>query len=221
MSTRPPIPREFIEDHQRRRLVRAAAALADEHGAAGITTTRLTGNARMARNTFYNLFATKDAFLEFAFERAFAQVFDPVLAATQASSPWLERLDAGVEGFFGGVAKDPPLAALCLIHAQESEAGRGRDYQAGVNVVVAMLAGGREAGRGSRGGRYRDPPANTEEFLGQAIVSLAALRLQQGLAADLAEHWQEMAALASTPFFGSASSARFAAGLAPNPEQLR
>jgi AcrR family transcriptional regulator len=217
MSGRPRISRQFIEGHQRRRLLRSAATLASEHGAAGLTTSRLVADARMARSTFYDLFPTKVAFLAFAFEQAFAHVFDPVLGATRGPLPWLDRVDSGLEGFYGAVAEDPELAALCLVHSQESEAGRGRDYQAGVNVVVEMLAGGREAGREAQGSDYREPPPNTEEFLGQAIVSLAALHLRQGLAGGLRAHWMEMAVLTSTPFFGTDAAARFVTCLQPGP----
>jgi AcrR family transcriptional regulator len=219
MTSRPRISHAFIEQHQRQRLLRAAALLAARDGAAGLTAGRLMEDARMARKTFYGLFPTNGAFLEFAFEQAFAHVFDPVLAATDAEGPWLDRLDGALEGLFNVVSDDPAFAALCLVHSQQSPAANGCDYQAGVNAVADMLAGGREAGRRARGRRYRDPPPNVEEFLGRAIVSIAAMRLRQGRAAGLRDQWMEMAVLASTPFFGPGVGSRFAAALDPAPAE--
>lgn len=219
IPNRPRIAREFVERHQRLRLLRAAAKVASEHGGFGITTARLIADAHMARSTFYELFPAKSAFLEFAFAESFDYVFDPVRAATATTEPWLGRLDDALEAFFGGVSDDPSLAALCLVHSQELPAARGHDYQAGVNIITAALAGGREAGRGACGSDYRDPPPDVEEFLAQAIVSFAAVRLRQGDAALLRDRWREMAVLASTPFLGPNAGSRFAAATHGGPGQ--
>jgi AcrR family transcriptional regulator len=219
IGLRPQISREFVERHQRERLLHAAAELAARTGVGGITTTRLLAGARMARNTFYDLFAGKDAFLEFAFAEAFAFVFDSVPAALGSPAPWPQRLDEAIAGIYGSAGADPPLAALCLVYSSESPRSHGHDYQTGVDALAALIGEGREAGRRALAGRYRDPPANAEDFLAQGIASLAALRLRQGLGETLPAHTLEMAVLASVPFFGPTAASHFTAGLGAGPGQ--
>lgn len=199
------LPRSFVEDHRRRRVLGTVAELAHEWGIGEVTATRICQLARMARNTFYDLFPGVSGCLEYAFAEAYEQLFEPVREAREQSGSWLDGVSGAVGAFFTAIAEEPLLAELCLVHsvgaAKEAE---GCDYQAAVEEMTEVMRGGREAGRAACGEAYRDPPAETEQFLARAVVSLAAIRVrQEGAAEVLPEHRDELVMLAASAFFGT------------------
>jgi AcrR family transcriptional regulator len=208
------LSREFIEAHRRRRVVQAFATLAQEKRAGEISTAEICAAARMARNTFYGLFGSMSNFRRVAFGEAFDSIFGPVRAASEAEDEWLAKLQAAVGAFFEKVAAEPELASLCLVHSvAATEEAEGCDYQTGIEMMTGVMGAVREAARLAGHGELSNPPAQTEEYLGGMIVSLATLRLQQGEAASLPRHRDEMAMLVAISFLGPEEATRAWDGL--------
>jgi AcrR family transcriptional regulator len=201
---RQPLPRKFVENHQRQRVAIAIAEIAHERGVGELTATRIVRGARMSRNTFYELFGSKEESLRYAFQEAFEYLFGSVRRVNEVNGPWLDRLQASLDAFFAAIVEDPVLAELCLVHsfgaAVEAE---GFDYEAGVGTMIDVMNGGREAGKAAATDGHTEPPPQVEEFLARSIVSLAATRVRKGEAERLPEHRDELVRLAATPFFGS------------------
>jgi AcrR family transcriptional regulator len=78
--------REFVEGHQRARLVAAVAAVAHELGITELTVVRITERARMSRKTFYEFFEGRKDCLRFACEEARGHLFDPVREVAERRS---------------------------------------------------------------------------------------------------------------------------------------
>ena len=105
--------------------------------------------AHMSRGTFYELFETSFAARRYAFVAAYERnSFGPVPGAAGESGAWLEGLSSAIGVLFTGIAAEPLLAELCLVHsASAPEEARGHDSQAGIEAMTGLLCGGREAGR--------------------------------------------------------------------------
>ncbi len=77
---RHPLPREFITQHQRARIIAALAEETVEKGYRAVTVADIVSRAGIARNTFYENFSSKeDCFLaasEFAVKEARRRVVD-------------------------------------------------------------------------------------------------------------------------------------------------
>jgi AcrR family transcriptional regulator len=197
------LPFSFVAEHQRRRVPRAVAQLAQGSDAEQITVSDICRRAQIGRANFYRVFGGRSDCLDFAFRFAFERIFAATRASVEESErPWLVRMDAGVGAFYGAVAADPDLAELCLIHAPAGTASTGCDQEAGIEVIADLMAGGRAAAAAAGGGAHRNPGPLVEEFLGRGIVFLAAKEVLQGDAAGLPEHRAAMVRLAATAFLG-------------------
>jgi AcrR family transcriptional regulator len=209
------LPREFVEAHQRQRVVVAIAELAHEHGGSGaLTAAQIIARARMSRNTFYELFGSKDNGVRFAFQASYEFLFEPVRVAGEGSEPWLGRLCGALDALLAGAVAEPLLAELCLIHSLAALTdGEGCAYQTAVVTMSELIGGGRGAAREELGGTHPTPPSEVEEFLARAIVSLVALRIRQGAVEELPGHRDELVRLVATPFFGNDEAARMSRNL--------
>ncbi len=203
VPSRPALAPRVIAAHQRRRVIPAVAELAHELGIEGFTVSHICTAARMGRTHLYTLFDGREACLEYAFEGAFEAIFgasDEVVVAPDAQ--WLARLDRELAALFERVASEPLLAELCLVHAGGSNASAGYSFEAGVDVLLRLVSGGREAARARGTMAAADPGPLTEEYLAGSLASLARLRVQQGRTAELRECRGELTLLVAVAFFG-------------------
>jgi AcrR family transcriptional regulator len=216
-SQRQALPREFVETHQRQRVVVAIAELAHQRGGSGsLTAAQIISQARMSRNTFYELFGSKDNGVRFAFQASYEFLFEPVRAASKGSEPWLGRLCAALGAFLAAANAEPLLAELCLVHSLATLTdAEGCAYQSAVVTMSDLIAGGREAARAKLGTGRPIPPPEVEDFLARAIIALVALRIRQGALKELPGHRDELVRLVATPFFGNDEAARMSRNLKP------
>lgn len=183
----PELPREFVLEFQRRRAVDAVAQIAHDSGIRAVTVADVCKVAKMGRATFYERFEGVSDCLRYAFATAYRAVFGP-LALVEGEDRGEALLEAKLEALYAAVARHPILAELCLVHCYGApNESAGFDLQAGARLVNELLLTSRP--------RHSSPPPLGDECLGQAIVSLAALRLWQGRADGLETEWREMAVL--------------------------
>jgi AcrR family transcriptional regulator len=217
-SRRPPlINREIVLDHRRRRAVMGAARGAHELGIGGVTVKVICADAKMARNTFYDLFSDVAACLRLGFRESF-ELIDPTPEPGDASEEesWPAETDAAIARLYAAVAAEPLLAELCLVHSFGAPAeSAGHDFEAVVGGMEARLRRGRDAAKALLGKGHPDPGPVTDEYLARTIVSLAQLKLMQGDAGSLFEHRAEMSLLVATSYFGPEAGTRLLAELAP------
>jgi len=133
------LPREFIAQHQRARIIAALAEETVEKGYRAVTVADIVRRAGIARNTFYENFSSKeDCFLaasEFAVKEALRRVVD---AASKVDT-WPARVNSGLAAFLHYVATEPALARTCIVEALSAgEAAQRRHEQSlqAADVVV-------------------------------------------------------------------------------------
>lgn len=202
LRRRPDLPREFIEASRRRAFARAVAEIVHECGASAVTVAQICRTARSTRNTFYGLFENVNDCLRYAIGEGFDHLFAP-LRELGEQDDWLLEVDRAITGFYVAAAAEPLLAELLLVHSFAVQMDDGRDFDAGVAVMVALLAGGRR-----KSPAKGEPIALTEDYLARVIISLAALKLRQGEGEMLPSHGREMTVLVGNAYLGIEQTTR-------------
>jgi AcrR family transcriptional regulator len=202
------LSREFIARHQRARIVAALAEETMERGYRAITVADIVRRAGIARNTFYDNFASKeDCFLatqDFAVEESLQRVVD----AAGAEEGWEARLAAGLGAFLGYVASEPALARTCIVEALSAGPAAQERYEQSVQAFVPLLRTGREyAEHGD------ELPESLEETIVGGIFWVIYQRIVLGETAGLESLLPDLVDFALTPYIGAESAQRATARL--------
>jgi len=128
----------------REALLDAGAALAEEHGLAGVSVNMVVARAGVAKGTFYVHFKDRAAFVDAMHARFHARVDAVVGEATAGLPPGAERLYRGFEAYLDVSLANRGVKALSLEARSDPavqgsmEARRERLVAAGVADIEAM-----------------------------------------------------------------------------------
>ena len=197
---------EFIAQHQRERIFRGLAEAVSERGYAETTVADIVKRARVARNTFYANFSSKqDCFLG-AFGFAAGQLLSNLrqVAAEEAAIP--DRVRGGVGAFLAYVEAEPSFAHLILVDVLSAGPEAMSGFEESVAAVAQLLRPARELAETST-----PLPEATEETIVGGLVWIVSQRLGakpkelSGLAPELVE-------FVLTPYLGPARAREAAYG---------
>lgn len=188
------LPREISDRYKRERAVAAVSALVHEVGPGALTVTLLTKRAKMARNTFYELFDDRGDALSYAVRAGNAKLKRAIDEGATGSDDWLPVLRMTMDSLLEAVAADPRLAELCLVHGRVVESVASPFDPELVQTIAGVLRPGR------RGGPAPGPGPRTEELIAYGILSVIAERLRRGDVDSLRGLGGELSDLASRPF---------------------
>lgn len=200
------LPRDFVAQNQRERMLLATAELVAERGYQKTTIELIAKTARVALTTFYEHFENKEACFLAAFDEnveaareIFADLVDPQL-------PWPQQIATGLEVFLEMVVKEPARAKLCMVEAQAAGSASLARYQATLESVAPKLREGRALN--SRGALL---PDGLEVGLAGGLAWL----IHQRLAADRLEGLKallpELLQVTLTPYVGPSAAGQAAA----------
>ncbi len=170
------LSREEVAESQRLRLVRAMAEVMAKKGYAATSVADILRRARVSRESFYELFADKEACFVSAFDAAYGHLLEAV-AASQGSGEEAPRagasaLGAVLENYLAAITSDPAAARVFLIEvyaAGPKALGRRLELQRGlVDALAAAL------GASTKEDRF------AVEALVAATVSMVTARLALG-----------------------------------------
>lgn len=117
MSERPMLNPAVMSRFRRERLMNACAELVADHGFYNITVGDIVSRARVARNTFYDLFSNKAE----CFEQTVGWIADKALTAVDeavaAGDSFETKLDGSVDALVDFVNEQPGWARCVLIEA--------------------------------------------------------------------------------------------------------
>lgn len=189
------LSQELIDEYKRERVALAIGSVVRELGVGGLKVALITQRAKMARNTFYELFGGREEALEFGVELGSSKLRDAVDRALEREGTWENRVQASIEALLEAVEAAPALSELALVHRCGARRMPGGVYDpALVETFAAVL----------RAGRQQSPPPGpgprTEELLAHGILSVIATRLLNGEAGSLRELRPELTELAILPF---------------------
>ncbi|MBS1889562.1 MAG: TetR/AcrR family transcriptional regulator [Actinobacteria bacterium] len=212
-SMRPPpgrqrLSREFIARHQRARIISALAEETMDRGYRAVTVADIVRRAGIARNTFYDNFASKeDCFLatqDYAVEEALKRVVE---AAAEAES-WEARLVTGLGAFLAYVAGEPALARTCIVEALSAGPAAQERYEQSLQSFLPLLRLGRESSP-----QGEDLPETLEEAIAGGIFWVIYQRIVLGQTEQIESLLPDLVDFALTPYIGAESAQRATARL--------
>jgi AcrR family transcriptional regulator len=149
------LSREEVVASQRLRLVRAMAEVMAEKGYAKTSVADILRRARVSRETFYELFRSKEDCFMSAFEQAYGHLLDAIAAPAAADlappeeTP-IDRFSRVFRDYLEALASDPAAARVFLIEvyaAGPSAVKRRLELQARLADALAGLLGAGEQDR--------------------------------------------------------------------------
>jgi AcrR family transcriptional regulator len=199
------VPRDFVAQNQRERMLLATAELVAERGYQKTTIELIAKTARVALVTFYEHFADKEECFLAAFDEnieaareVFAELLDP-------GQSWADQIAGGLEVFLEMVVKEPARAKLCIVEAQAAGGAALARYQAALESVAPKLREGRELNP-----RAERLPEGLEVAIAGGLAWLVHQRLVTDRVGDLKALLPEMLQVTLTPYVGEVEAARAA-----------
>jgi AcrR family transcriptional regulator len=199
------VPRDFVAQNQRERMLLATAELVAERGYQKTTIELIAKTARVALSTFYEQFSSKEECFLAAFDEAIeaaAEVFDELLDPEQE---WADQIASGLEIALEMVANEPARARLCIVEAQAAGGEALVRYQGMLERLAPKL----------REGRIHNPrasrlPDGLEVAIVGGLVWLIHQRLIAGREHEIKGLLPEMLQVTLTPYVGEVEAGRAA-----------
>ena len=196
------IPRDFVTQNQRERILLATAELVAERGYQKTTIELIAKTARVALTTFYEHFASKEECLLAAIDEsvdAAREVFAELLDTEQA---WPDQIASGLEIVLEMVVTERARAKLCIVESQAAGGAALARYQSMLESVAPRLREGRE---------FNPRAERLPEGLEVAIAGGLAWLMHQRLVAERTEEIKallpEMLQVTLMPYLGEAEAA--------------
>lgn len=197
------LPREYIAEHQRERLIAAIADLLDERGYDRTTVAAISGRAGVSKSDFYAHFGSKDECFFAAYDAVVERLRHVVLDACKSRHDWAEGVCDGLAAALAWLAAEPGRANLLLVEGLRVGPGIYGRFQGAVESFVPYLRDGAPAGTSA--GR---PPEAADEAVVGGIASLLGRRVLAGEADSLDRFFPELAEFALTPYLGLVEARR-------------
>ncbi len=197
------LPREFVAQNQRQRLLAALAECLEEKGYERTTVASIGKRAGVSKSDFYKHFETKDACFLAAYDDAVERLRARLLAGCEEREDWAHGVLAALGALVEVFAAEPAQAQLVLVEGLRAGRGVYDRYQAALQSFVPYL---REGAPAPAGGER--PPEATDEAVVGGIASLLARRVLAGEAAAVPALLPEIAEFALTPYLGTAEARR-------------
>jgi len=199
------LPREFIAQNQRERIITALVDTVAERGYNATTVANITKAASVSRRTFYEHFADKEACFLAAYEMVADHIRSSMQAAAGAFEEWPQKVRAALATMLRFLAGEPELARLCMIEPIAAGGEPAARHRASMQGFVEIL----KAGRPERSGE-RPLPEATEETLVGGIVSLIVMEINAGRTEKLEKLLPDLVELTLAPYLGGEEAERLA-----------
>ncbi|HUC08095.1 MAG TPA: TetR/AcrR family transcriptional regulator [Solirubrobacterales bacterium] len=197
------LPREFVAQNQRERLLAALAESLEEKGYEGTTVSSIGKRAGVSKSDFYKQFESKDACFVAAYDDAVERIRAKVLAACAERKDWATGVLAALTDLLDLLAAEPAQTQLVLVEGLRAGRGVYDRYQVALQSFVPYLRDGAPAPPGST-----PPPQATDEAVVGGIASLLARRVLAGETKTMPGLLPEIAEFALTSYVGTAEARR-------------
>jgi len=222
-STRRPLPgrqqlpREFIAQHQRARIITALAEETAQQGYRAVTVADIVRRAGIARNTFYENFSSKEECFLATQEFAMSAALERVVEAAGSLEEWPFRVRAGLGAFLEYVVAEPALARTCMVEALSAGPAAVRYYEESQQAFVSLFRLGRDVSP-----HGADLPETLEEAIIGGVFWILYQRLTIERPEAIPDLLPELVEFALTPYLGAeaadeVASADMAAGVETAP----
>jgi AcrR family transcriptional regulator len=186
------LPREFVAENQRERLLNGVVEAVAEHGYNAATIGAITAAAQISRRTFYEYFRDKEGCFLAAYEMIDDHVRASMLAAGDPAAPWPEQVEARLAALLDVLSRDLAVARFYLTEPLAAGGEISARYRDAMQLLAETL-------------RPPDAPAGgdvevRDQALMGGIATLIARRLNAGEPARLPELLPDLTALVIRPY---------------------
>jgi AcrR family transcriptional regulator len=199
------LPREFITQNQRERIITAMVDTVAERGYNATTVAHITKAASVSRRTFYEHFADKEACFLAAYQMVADHIRASMRAAAESFAEWPQQVRAALATMLRFLAAEPELARICMVEPAAAGGEVAARYRATMQDFVTILKAGRPEHSGSR-----LLPDATEETLVGGVVSLIVREISAGRTEDLEQLLPDLVELILAPYLGVEDAERLA-----------
>jgi AcrR family transcriptional regulator len=199
------LPREFIAQNQRERIITALVDTVAERGYNATTVAHITKAASVSRRTFYEHFADKEACFLAAYEMVAGHIRDSMQVAAEAFEEWPQKVRAALGTMLSFLAGEPELARVCMIEPVAAGGEIAAKHRASMQGFVEILKAGRPEHSGER-----PLPEATEATLVGGIVSLIVREINAGRTEQLESLLPDLVELTLAPYLGGEEAAKLA-----------
>jgi len=203
------LPREFIAQHQRARVIKALAEEIEERGYRAVTVADIVRRAGISRNTFYDNFTSKEDCFLAASDYAVTEALRRVVDAAAKVEPWPDRVRAGLGAFLHYVAGEPALARTCIVEALSAGPAAVDRYERSIQAFVPLFRLGRRVSQ-----RGEELPGTLEETIVGGVFWIIYQRIVMGQADEIGELLPELVEFSLTPYLGAEAAKAEAARVA-------
>ncbi len=206
-SGRHDLPRQFIVQNQRERIVDATAAIVAEKGLASLTIPEIARRANVSHQTFYEMYPTKhDAFLGTQKVGLHQALLVAVQAYEENKDDWPRGVAAGLRALLDYLASEPAHAHLILVDtfAASPEAIEIRDTS--IHAFAAYLQPGYH--QASKDGAAA--PGVAPEAIAGGIWQVLNFYIEDDRTDELPDVAPQLIYAALTPFLGPKDAAKVA-----------
>jgi AcrR family transcriptional regulator len=197
------LPRVFVAENQRERLLNGVVEAVAEHGYNATTIARITAAAKISRRTFYEYFQGKEDCFLAAYEMIEAHVLNSMLAGAGAGEAWPDRVRARLAALLDVLARDAAVSRCFLVEPLAAGGEVAARYRGAMQLVAATL-------RPERPPSQLDMEVRDQALVG-GIVTLIVRRLNSGGAPRLPELLPDLVELALAPYVGRQEAKKLAA----------
>jgi len=196
------LPRTYVAENQRERLLNGVLEAVAEHGYEATTIGRIVEAAKISRRTFYEYFAGKEECFLAAYEMVDAHVRDSMLTAPGAAEPWPDRIRARLGALLDVLSRDPAVARFYLVEPLAAGGDVAARYRDAMQLLAETLR------------PEPEPPGHDIEVRDQALIggvaTLIVRRLNAGAADRLPELLPDLVELVLAPYLGREEAQRLA-----------
>lgn len=196
------LPRAFVAENQRERLLNGVVEAVAEHGFNATTIGKITEAAKISRRTFYEYFADKEDCFLAAYAMIDGHVRGSMLAVADPAEPWPEQVRARLAAFLDVLSRDLAVARFYLTEPLAA----GGEIAARYRDAMQLLA---ETIRPQSSLSEMDVEVRDQALMG-GIATLIARRLNSGEATRLGELLPDLTELALAPYLGRDEARRIA-----------
>jgi AcrR family transcriptional regulator len=200
------VSREQASADQRRRIIRAAAALIAKRGYHGTTIELIIRRAKVGYATFYKNFSDKEELLMAIFDYVGDEVRRRLKAAVKESDSWTDQVASALAALFEMIAEHPTFARVCLVESLSAGPGGASRYEESLTNFDPLLKPGRKFNQSGA-----NLPDTLESTLVGAVFWIAYQRLIVGEADKLRGLLPETVELVLSPYVGEEEAVRVAA----------
>lgn len=202
------LSREFVVRHQRSRIIAALAMEVVEKGYREVTVAGIVKRAGVARNTFYENFASKEECFLAASDHAGQQAMQWVVEAVRQSPPdWPTQVRDGIGAFLSYAASEAALARVFIVESLSAGPKASENYERTLRVVVSLFRHGRPISP-----HGDELPETLEETIVGGIFWIVYQRIVSGDVERLEGLLPELVEFALAPYIGVVEAKRIGEG---------